>query len=219
MNSCSTDPMWTVPTNTWGGLTYQYAYDGNAYIALYFRNLAGSNGRNYIEVKLKDSLVANNCYYVEFYVSLTDAMRGGCNNISMALSKSQLLQSSNPVPGVIPFNAQIYNYGNPIIKDTQNWVKIRSIYVAQGGEQYITIGNFKNDANTLYDTIPGNSANYGGAAYYVDDVQIIPLSIEPYYANAYAGDDITITAGDSVFVGSLINGVTNMRGITALGKK
>ncbi len=107
---------------------------------------------------------------------------------------------------IIPANPQIYNYGNPVIKDTQNWVKVSSMYIAQGGEQFITIGNFKNDANTVFVNVGSNTA--GQTLYYVDDVSIIPLDSLPLKADA--GPDTTIALGDSVFIGSMTNGITNI---------
>ena len=218
-NACSSNPQWTVPTNTWGGISYQYAYDGNAYMGGDFLNHIGGNNRTYVQVKLNDSLENGQCYYTEFYTSLVNTSQYACNNVSVSLSKTQLWQSSNSV-GVIPFNAQIYNYSNPIITDTMNWVKVSAIYIAQGGEQYLTVGNFKNDNQTnhiLVDSI----VNIGNpkASYYFDAIQVIPLSQEPAYANAYAGDDITINVGDSVFVGSLINGVSNIAWFNSTGQK
>ncbi len=218
-NSCSSIPNASVPYNFWGsGISYQYALTGNGYAALFFRNLFGSNARNYIQTKLKDSLVSGGCYYIEFFVSLANSMKGGCNNISIAISNNIIWTDTiNNPHDVIPFNAQIYNYGNPVITDTINWVKVSSVYVAQGGEQYITIGNFKYDNATQYQTI--QTSGYGGAGYYVDDIQLIPLAMEPAYANAFAGDDITIAQGDSAFIGSLTNGISNIAWYNAAGQK
>jgi hypothetical protein len=51
-------------------------------------------------------------------------------------------------------------------------VKISGEYIAHGGEQYITIGNFYTDSNT--DTIEvSNYQNRHSAYYYIDDVSII----------------------------------------------
>jgi hypothetical protein len=209
--------MWTVPTNTWGSISYQYAYDGNAYVGGDLLKHIGGNGRTYVQVKLSDSLVNNHCYYVEFYTNLTNSSKYACNNVSVSLSKNQLWQSSNPT-GVIPFNAQIYNYGNPIIHDTVNWVRVSAVYTAQGGEKYLTFGNFKNDNQTNY-VIVDSFSNVYTSSYYFDAIQVISLDMEPAYANAFAGDDITIATGDSAFIGSLTNGITNIAWYNAAGQK
>jgi len=101
---------------------------------------------------------------------------------------------------------QIQLYGNPVVLDTLDWVKVGGIYTAHGGEQYITIGNFQDDKNT--DTISIESTDDNGAGYGIDDVSVIPLDSMLLYADA--GRDTTIYKGDSVFIGSRLCGLTNV---------
>ena len=58
------------------------------------------------------------------------------------------------------------------ITDKVNWVKVDLQYQAQGGEQYVTIGNF-NDTNYI-DTISvvggGQNFSYQASYYYLDDI-------------------------------------------------
>jgi hypothetical protein len=216
-NACSTDKNVSVPRNAYTG--FQYAKTGNAYTGIFFMNQPNINGRNYIQVKLIDFLRSSKCYYVEFYVNHTNWNTIACNNISMAITKNQIWADTIIDPyGVIPYNAQIFNYGNPIIKDTLNWVKVSGIYTAQGGEQYITLGNFKKDNQTNYISLPPPAGfTYNGAGYYIDDVSVIPLDSMPLKADA--GKDTSIAnIGDSVFIGSLTNGITNITWYNSLGK-
>ncbi len=199
-NSCSPSICCGVPTNIYG-YGYQYARTGNAYIGMYFRFEKNRNFRNYIQVKLIDSLKSGNCYYVEFFVNLYNVASFSVNNIGLLISDTFVVQQfSTPINA----NPQIVSYGNPVIPiDTLNWRKVAGIFVAKGGEQYITIGNFKDDANT--DTIPTNfpiGIRYG--AYYVDDVSV--YSLADYSFKADAGPDTTLVTGDSVFVGTLLGG-------------
>ena len=86
-----------------------------------------------------------------------------------------------------------------------NWVKISGIYTAHGGEQYITIGNFKLDTQT--DTLRVNTlGDY--TAYYIDDVSVIPL--DSIQLKADAGRDTTIIKGDSIWIGSRLCGLQNV---------
>jgi hypothetical protein len=57
-----------------------------------------------------------------------------------------------------------------VITDTLNWVLIYGEYVAHGGEQYLTIGNFFPDA--LTDTVHVISSGGGAAYYFIDDVNV-----------------------------------------------
>jgi hypothetical protein len=99
------------------------------------------------------------------------------------------------------------NYGNPIITDTANWVKISGIYKAQGGEKYITIGNFFADSNTKI--VVTSPTGVPQAAYLLDDVSVIPL--DSFCLKADAGKDTTITIGDSIFIGSYTNGIDSVK--------
>ncbi len=208
-NNCSIDYVWDVPLNYINDSSFQYPKSGNGYAAFDTYIPSSFGWRTYIQVKLKDSLQTGKCYHCTFWVSLGNPCGFATNNISLWLSKTAKYVDTIADPfglSVIPASPQVYSYGNPVIKDTQNWIKVSSVYVAQGGERFITIGNFKNDANTLFENIGPNTA--GQTLYYVDDVSIIPLDSLPLKADA--GQDATIALGDSVFIGSLTNGITNI---------
>jgi Secretion system C-terminal sorting domain len=115
---------------------------------------------------------------------------------------------------VILDSPQIINYSNPIINDTFCWVKISSLFLAKGGEQYITIGNFKNDNQTT--TKISNPTGVDQQGYYIDDVSVIPL--DSFCLKANAGRDTTIKAGDSVFIGSYTNGIDTIKWYNAAGQ-
>ena len=211
-NSCSTSPNSGVPYNALGN--YQYPHSGNGYIGLDYINQYKQNHRNYIQVQLKDSLQKGKCYYVEYFVVGQDNAGSHCNNVSALLTKSpKYVDTLNYPNGIMFSNAQIYNYGNPIIKDTQNWVKISAIYISQGGEKYLTLGNFAYDILTNY--IRFDSSMYDGAGYYIDDVLITPL--DSFSFKAEAGSDATITKGDSLYIGSYTNGIANIKWYDAGG--
>ncbi len=207
VNLCSTSPYTGVPYNSAGN--YQYAHSGDGYIGIFLLNNPSLNRRNYYQTKLKDSLRQGKCYYAEFYTVSADNMNLLCNNIAILLSKTAIyVDTANYPYGVLSASPQIYNYGNPIIKDTQNWVKVSSVFIANGGEQYLTFGNFKKDNQTNYINFQSNT--YNGAAYLIDDVSVIPLDSMPL--KAAAGKDTSIAnVGDSVFIGSLTNGLTGVK--------
>lgn len=206
LNSCSSVFGLGVPYNTANDTSFQYAKTGNGYAA-FDPYIPVNNKRSYVQVKLKDSLQTGKCYHCTFWVSLSNSCSYATNNIALWFSKTKQYVDTFVSPyALLSANPQVFNYGNPVIKDTQNWVKISSVYVAQGGEQFITIGNFKNNANT--NTIELNTKNWQ-TFYYVDDVSVIPLDSLPLKVDA--GPDTTIATGDSVFIGSLTNGITNIK--------
>ncbi len=203
-----------VPSHaTAGGSGFQYARTGNAYVGMFYYN--GGDSRNYFQVQLLDSLRQDKCYYVECHVNLGDEFRFSCNNQAILLTSQAIYADTIHAVQLISATPQIINYGNPNITDTLNWVKVSGIFTAQGGEQFLTLGNFKPNNQTTYQVF-NPAGGYNGAAYYVDDVSVIPLDSMPLKANA--GTDTTIAQGDTIFIGTLTNGITNIHWYNAAGQ-
>jgi len=203
-NVCATTPCCGVPVNTYGR-GYQWPHSGNGYASFFsiIDDGFNTNFRNYMQAKLLDTLKVNKCYYIEFFISLNNAYVIGSNNIGLLIGDTAIVSNKSLYTPAIP---QIIQFGNPVIIDTMNWVKIAGIYTAKGGEKYITIGNFNDDNNT--DTIRIASKGSSGAVYYIDDVSVIPL--DSMQLKAEAGRDTTIVKGDSVWIGSRLCGLTNV---------
>ena len=204
LNACSSAA--GVPNTPYG---LQYAKTGVAFIGMFYLN---GPDNNYFQVKLIDSLITDKKYYIEYYVvNPKKYYRLACNNVSLFLSnKAVYTDTTNPFFRIIDTTAQVYNYGNPIIYDTTNWVKVSSIYRAKGGEKFITLGNFKKSSQTNYSIIlPATGSYYTGAVYYVDDVSLIPL--DSFNLQADAGRDTTIHIGDSAFIGTYTNGIDSIK--------
>ncbi len=173
-----------VPNNIVGE---QNTYSGNAYAGL--ATYAGPF-REYLQTKLLDTLHAGETYCVQFYVSLP-------GKADLASIAPQLLFSETPVTststGLLPFSPQIFDSTN-IVYDTTNWTLVTGEYIAQGGESFITIGNFYDDAHTKFDTV-GNTTT-APAYYYLDEVSVYKK------ANAKAGIDRAICINDSIQIGA-----------------
>ena len=215
LNACDTSVYASVPINRTKGYSFQYARTGRAYIYLDYENGPSLNLRTYIQVKLIDSLKIGHCYYAEHVVNVPNPLKYACNNIGMLFTDTAVYADTAVTNGpVIPANPQIINYGNPIIIDTLNWIKVSGVFTAQGGEHYLTLGNFKYDNQTTHTTI--QPIGYNGAGYYIDDVSVYEL--DSFSLKADAGRDTTIIKGDSVFIGSYTNGITNVRWYDATGQ-
>ncbi len=129
-----------------------------------------NNFREYIEGTLIDTLINGHIYLVSFYVSAPENCKYKTDAIGAYLSTDTIgdntsnLVLSNYIP-------QVENTVGNILMDSVNWMLISGYFTAQGGEKFITIGNFKDDAHTTLDTIP-NTTIHGGY-YYIDDVSVI----------------------------------------------
>lgn len=145
---------------------------GNAYAAMWIFN-GIPDYKEYLQVGLLDTLRTDSCYYVEFYVCLLRGCRFAANNIGAHFSQDTIWSTGTGY--YLNITPDILLPGNPIISDTSNWVKIYGNYQANGGEKFITIGNFFSDANT--DTISILPfPNYYGSYYLIDDVSVVKCS-------------------------------------------
>jgi len=211
LNGCSQTK--NVPYYGGVGNNYFYlnAWTGQAYAGIQVWNAYNwQSYREYLQVKLLDSLKIGNCYYVEFYAANVQYMKYRVNNIAASLT-SFSLQTNLAPPGIIPnIQSHITNYNNPVLQDTVKWHKIAGIYEALGGEKYITIGNFKDNSHT--DTIniyPKGSFPYSmlSAASYVFIDAVSIYSINPNGAVPWSYRDTTINKGDSVYIGNKMGGL------------
>jgi hypothetical protein len=164
-NQCSAQ--FNVPNTPWG---YQPAHSGVAYggVVLYSGTIA--NYREYLEVSLTDSLIANQCYHLEFYYNASGAFEFTSDAISAYFSDSLIsgVGNVNPLPYFPQVNNTTGNY-----TDTLNWILVQGNFTASGGENYLVIGNFKNDAATNVISISqGPDYSY----VYIDDVSLMLAS-------------------------------------------
>jgi hypothetical protein len=124
--------------------------------------------REYVEVQLITYLVPNKKYCVSWYNNLANISRNGCNRIGAHFSSDTLFQIGfNYIP-VIP---QVENLN--IVTDTANWVLFKQIFTAQGGEQFMTVGNFRPGIMTDTSNVINNNGAW--AYYYFDDFGVYEL--------------------------------------------
>jgi outer membrane protein OmpA-like peptidoglycan-associated protein len=75
--------------------------------------------------------------------------------------------------GPLPVAPQI-SYTGDIIETQGKWKEINGVFTARGGEEFIIIGNFKNDKNTRWKELP-QFGQYYYAYYHVDNVSVRPI--------------------------------------------
>ena len=185
-------PCTGVPFNDWG---FQQPHTGTNYsgMVIYARPQAFStNDREYIQVKLLDSLKAGKKYCMSFYTSLSNSAYYATSRVGCYISKGAVTNFSQDLISEIP---QIESPFHQYLTDTANWMQVQGQYTAIGGENYITIGNFYDDTNT--DTYIANSAFKDYASYYyVDDASLHEIEIN-------AGNDTTGCAGQLLTIGKV----------------
>ena len=131
-------------------------------------NESQDNGLEYLEVELLQSLVKNKKYCAKWVSNLADVSMAAHNRVGAHFSKDTLFQfgSWERIP-VIP---QIEN--SAMVTDTQNWIPFHQSFIAEGGERFMTVGNFYPKANVEYQILSNLSA---WAYYYFDDFGVYEL--------------------------------------------
>ena len=152
---------------------YQQPRSGAGFIGMdIFSAGVVANNREYVEVQLDSSLIANVCYHFEMYINACNSCKLATYDIGAYFSDT-IIQGF-PTHSLLSLNSQINNsVGN--FPDTLNWTLVSGNFTALGGESYLVIGNFKNDSSTVTSSI--NPSAFNNFAYtFVDDVSLICCS-------------------------------------------
>lgn len=173
-NSCANGTSGvSVPVNYIGN---QSPENGVAYAGLFaydsYGQLPGQSYREYLQAQLTTTLTAGTKYYVTFYASLADSCKYALSVMGVYFSVGQITRTDFDA---FTFTPQIANTIGNILSNKMTWYKISGNFIAVGGENYVTIGNFKNDNNT--DTVKvsnysGFNQDFTSAYYYIDNVCI-----------------------------------------------
>ncbi|MBL4587128.1 MAG: T9SS type A sorting domain-containing protein [Flavobacteriales bacterium] len=155
-----------VPLNFLG---FQEPSFGEAYAGLIlFENAGALVYREYLQVKLLQTLTPGEVYYFSINLSLADSSIYTMRDFSVHFSSDSVLSSNFQN---LPVTPQISYDGTEYFNKT-DWMNITGEYIALGNENFMTLGFF--DDNTFVDTVlTGNSTdiiNYDHCYVYIDDV-------------------------------------------------
>lgn len=196
MHECfNPNPSSGVPYNLYGG-GYQKPRTGNAYSYFIFFKLTPNpavNWRNYIQQKMLHKLIAGKSYCVTYWVSLVNYVNYGVDELGAYFDDGNI-QSIAPLKEA-PANPQVKSQSNVFYMDTLNWMKVQGTFIANGSEEYISLGNFRYTAATTYTALDGNWTA-GLCNYFVDDVSVIETDLP-----AFAGADVWAIPTSSVYLG------------------
>lgn len=150
--------------------------EGENYAGIVAFSYGNKMPRTYIMTKLKTPLKKDVTYCISFYVSMSEASKYACNQIGANISKKEF--GTDQKVHLID-QTQILHPDNKVFNASYGWEKVCASYKAEGGEKFLTIGNFTKDEDTKYETNkkPKDSkiTQIVGAYYYIDDVVITML--------------------------------------------
>ena len=164
-----------VPNNIWG---IQNPANGNNYagIQTYCTNIifCPNDFKEYLTGQILISLKQGRTYCGSMFISLIDTSTIACNDMGMAFTNTiptgpfgQTLSSIMPQIANDPAT-------NPLT-DKINWMEIKGSFIANGTEEYITIGNFKHSVQSDTINLNFNTPYVHESYYYIDDVSLYEL--------------------------------------------
>jgi hypothetical protein len=156
---------WHVPDNYAG---FQNPFDGAAYGGLAVWGDGASNFREYVGTELLVPLLSESKYDVSIKLSLADTVQFAIKNFGFVFTLSQPV---NDIGILLGLQTQVAYSGASFLDDSTGWMTVEGSFIASGGEQFLTIGNFDNDIET--DTLRVRWEGIPASYYYIDDVSVV----------------------------------------------
>lgn len=162
---------WAHPINRKQSMGKQLPRNGNVMVGLRTYGKGGNGAvkywHEYIQTKLTTPLKKGEEYYIEFWVS--DAIRGvrSTNNIGAYFTDTMIDTKNRLALYITPH----INESKLVHNSPDSWHKISAFFTPEKEYNYITIGNFYGDQQTLNEKHDGTTP---GGYYYIDDILVRP---------------------------------------------
>lgn len=194
----------SVPRNKLG---FQQAHSGDAYCGIY---CSQEHYREYLQTELRHPLVKGGRYRVSFWVSLADKSPHAVATLGALFSPERVADTTynilmnREITGMgvgrqaisTAYVPQVVN--ETVLDDMKGWTEVSGEFVAEGGERFLTIGNFFPFNRSTVVPIDNANAVLQGAYYYIDDVSLVCLDtvaaepVEPAVTIPSVGDVVTM---------------------------
>lgn len=179
-----------VPNNKLG---IQEPHSGNGYCGIY---CSKTEYREYLQTQLKWKLKEGEKYRLTFHVSLSEYSSGSIATIGAVFSNYRLFDTIKSVlmkkeerkisknisqTTSTYYTPQVVNNYDNVLINTKGWDRISGEFIAKGGEEYLTIGNFFPASHSNVTDLDSLTYLLPGAYYYIDDVSLYCLTCPPPY--------------------------------------
>jgi outer membrane protein OmpA-like peptidoglycan-associated protein len=173
---------------------------GVGYVGLYM--FAPNDYREYIEASLTSTLKKGERYTISFYVSLAERSDFAVKEFGIRFSEFQVQVETSRVLSSMHFSKLKGDTSNQLeikyskfYSDEIEWIKLKQEFVANGTENYLIIGNFKNNKRTQKFQTKRKITK--GSYYYLDMVSVYKIDSEDMIVTAENKNEFKI---DSVHV-------------------
>ena len=179
-----------VPNNKLG---IQEPHSGNGYCGIY---CSKTEYREYLQTQLKRKLKEGEKYRLTFHVSLSEYSSGAVATIGAVFSEYRLFDTVKSVlmkkeerkinkkitqTTSTYYTPQVVNNHDNVLINTKGWDTISGEFIAKGGEEYLTIGNFFPASHSNVIDLDSLTYLLPGAYYYIDDITLYCLTCKPPY--------------------------------------
>jgi len=187
-NSCIVNKFIENTSPKYYGTYWYIPRTGNAYIMIFtyaYWYSDTTSCRSYAQVKLTEPLKAGCVYELSCYQMLSRNLNTTtsyflmgdeyqhtnkpADGLGMFVSKDSIYSDYNQqFSALTRFVPQVSNPSGNLLSDSMNYQKISGTYTANGGEQWLVIGNFKDNAHTQV----AGDRRLSSSAYSIDDVSV-----------------------------------------------
>lgn len=168
---------------------------GEGYVGFYM--YAPEDYREYIQGALSTTLKKGDPYTVSFYVSLAERSDFAVKQFGIRFSEFPVAVKTTKVLSNMHFSKLAGDTSNQLeityakyYSDEIEWVKLTQEFVANGTENYIIIGNFKNNKRTQRYQTKRNVTK--GSYYYLDMVSVYKKGTESTEITDYELDSVHV---------------------------
>lgn len=177
-----------VPRNKMG---FQEARTGVAYCGIY---CSQEHYREYLQTELRQPLQPGRRYRVSFWVSLAEKSPFAVATLGAFLTAERISDTTwdllvrrevtdyEEQEGAFSiatyYIPQVVRDVDSVVAESKDWIEVTGEFVAEGGERFLTIGNFASFNRSNVNRVESGNAILPGAYYYIDDVSVVPVDGE-----------------------------------------
>lgn len=158
------------PDDFLGEFCYQAPFQGLRFAGEYLWKQGGQL-KEYMEVGLTAPLQAGHSYRVAMEVSFPECYEFALDRFGAYFSVDTVFDPSGPVPGVLGVNPHAVFYDPLFFANRTDWMHVEDTIVASGGERFMVIGSFTDNASTSVLSL-GASGPTNGGYYYFDAIEV-----------------------------------------------
>ena len=153
------------------------ALNGDGYAGVVVYSDKEYQPRQYVQTQLRQELEEGKVYCVKFHIRLSELSKYAANNIGATVTKAKISSKDIEAYTIKP---EIIHSQNKVFEEQFDWVAICKTIKAEGGERYLTIGNFAPQADVQTEkvkkprTTPGQQQRH--SYYYIDDVSVYDMT-------------------------------------------